>query len=238
MKTIIASFLIASSLVLVPAAADAAEHQVAVRDFVFDPAELTIEVGDTVTWTNEGGTHNVNAPGFFRCANGCDGEGGNGDPASNLWSFSRTFDSQAEIDYVCDVHEAIGMVGSLSVVEAGGLTLTVEGACPGDAMITVAGGTPNGRLVMMFSDAAGNEQLPGGPCAGMETGLEMINILTFFDLDGSGGATLTPTLPSGACGLLLQALDVTTCDLSNTSTIPGGGTEKSRFRNRRRPPRR
>ncbi len=45
----------------------------------------TINVGDTVTFTNSGGTHNVvsDTAGMFRCANGCDGAGGNGKPSAD-----------------------------------------------------------------------------------------------------------------------------------------------------------
>src|SRR4051794_10367020 len=49
---------------------------------VFDPPNQTVNVGDTITWVNLGGAqHNVHADdNSFRCANGCDGNGGNGTP--------------------------------------------------------------------------------------------------------------------------------------------------------------
>src|SRR5690348_6115263 len=49
----------------------------------FVPRAVTVDVGDTVTFVNAGGTHNVDADDgtTFRCANGCDGAGGNGDPS-------------------------------------------------------------------------------------------------------------------------------------------------------------
>ena len=41
---------------------------------IFDPLSLNIQVGDRVTWTNRGGSHNVKADNnSFRCAQGCDG---------------------------------------------------------------------------------------------------------------------------------------------------------------------
>ncbi|NBB69524.1 MAG: hypothetical protein GVY33_04240 [Alphaproteobacteria bacterium] len=100
----------------------AADHQILVSNFSFTPENLTIQVGDTVTWTNEGGTHNVRADdGSFRCANGCDGTGGNGDPAPAGWSFTLTFDEPAElIRYHCEPHGAPGGVGMAG-------TITVEG---------------------------------------------------------------------------------------------------------------
>ena len=51
----------------------AAEHTVESRpDNTFFPRDLEIAAGDTVTWVNIGGRHNVAATdGSFRCANGC-----------------------------------------------------------------------------------------------------------------------------------------------------------------------
>ena len=96
--------LYAAAVAMLAVALPAEEFHVAVKDFVFEPAELEIQVGDTVTWTNEGGLHNVVAPGKFRCANGCDGEGGNGDPSTDPWSFSRTFETVEDSDYCGEGH--------------------------------------------------------------------------------------------------------------------------------------
>ena len=70
-------------LTLLPAVASAANHIVTAQsNFTFSPSDLTIAAGDTVTFKNGGGFHNVKSdPGavtMFRCANGCDGAGGNG----------------------------------------------------------------------------------------------------------------------------------------------------------------
>lgn len=97
----------------------------------FSPTDLTIQVGDSVTWTNMGGFHNVEAD-SFRCANGCDDTGGDGSAASNLWSFTRTFDTPGTIDYVCIVHAGLGMVGRLVVQPDGG------GDPPGELRFSVA----------------------------------------------------------------------------------------------------
>jgi plastocyanin len=65
------------------AAVPAANHMVTANENMrFTPSSLTIVAGDTVTFQNGGGLHNVMSdPGsitMFRCANGCDGAGGNG----------------------------------------------------------------------------------------------------------------------------------------------------------------
>ena len=50
---------------------------VTVSNFQFTPRELTVHPGDTVTWVNQGGFHNVTADdGSFRCAEGCVGTAG------------------------------------------------------------------------------------------------------------------------------------------------------------------
>ncbi len=227
MSRIAASALVAL-LFVIPATA--AEHEVLVDNFVFLPDTLTIQVGDTVTWTNVSGFHNVNAPGLFRCANGCDGEGGDGDPADNLWSFSRTFDAPADIDYVCDVHIGLGMIGNVTVVDGGAPTLTTGGTCPGSVTLDIAGGTPNQRAALLFGTGPGSDSLPGGPCAGLVSGLENVGLLAPVGLDASGEASLTVTAPMMACGVSIQALDIASCQLTNVDVVPGG----ARVPNKRR----
>lgn len=85
----------------------------------FSPSSLPINVGDTVTFQNLGGApHNVHADdNSFRCANGCDGDGdgGNGAPSANTWSDTITFNTAGTVNYHCDEHQAMGMVGSIIV---------------------------------------------------------------------------------------------------------------------------
>ena len=116
------------SLLLFATAAWATDHRVTVGGstnggyygdhpvLMFSPAELTIAAGDTVTFVNAGGTHNVDADdGSFRCARGCDGQGGNGDPSDDIWSATVTFNTPGTITYHCDIHGHLGMVGSITV---------------------------------------------------------------------------------------------------------------------------
>lgn len=113
-----------TALVLMAAGAlpaRAATHDVTVGPgLVFSPATLSIQVGDTVTWTNAGGLHNVAAnDSSFRCAEGCDDDGGNGNVSNESWSFSRIFNTPGTIDYVCELH-APTMAGQLIVTGGGG----------------------------------------------------------------------------------------------------------------------
>lgn len=99
------------------------EHVILVADFQFTPARLTVRPGDTVTWRNMGGFHNVvAADASFRCSEGCDGDGSGGDgaPSSSAWRFSRTFTTPGEVAYFCWVHGGpggAGMSGQIVVSE-------------------------------------------------------------------------------------------------------------------------
>lgn len=79
-------------------------------------------VGDTITFNNVGsspGFHNVRSDGptTFRCANGCDGAGGNGDPDSTNWTATITLTAANTIQYYCEIHGAPGqgMAGTINV---------------------------------------------------------------------------------------------------------------------------
>jgi len=79
-------------------------------------------VGDTITFNNVGaspGFHNVRSDGptTFRCANGCDGAGGNGDPSSTNWTATITLTAANTIQYYCEIHGAPGqgMSGTINV---------------------------------------------------------------------------------------------------------------------------
>jgi plastocyanin len=97
---------------LLPFAAGAANHEVLVGQGgnVYVPSTLTIAAGDTVTFRQVAGFHNVaSTPGAitaFRCGpNGCDGVGGgNGEPGGGTWQQTVTFPSAGTAGYLCDVH--------------------------------------------------------------------------------------------------------------------------------------
>jgi plastocyanin len=86
--------------------------------FSFAPSELLVTAGDTVTFVNRGGFHNVVADdGSFRCANGCDGDGGSGNPSDAPWTASVIFSGPGTFGYHCEVHglPQLGMYGSITV---------------------------------------------------------------------------------------------------------------------------
>lgn len=113
---------VVSALALgLPVAPRADTAPVAVASNFFSPATVTIYAGDSVQWTNTGGFHNAEADGgLFRCADGCDGNGGNGNPASAPWVASFDFFAPARVPYHCEIHGVGGgsMKGTVVVQRA------------------------------------------------------------------------------------------------------------------------
>jgi plastocyanin len=95
------------------ASSRAATHNVTVGpDTAFHPPTLTIQTGDTVVWTNAGGTHDLRADdnSFSRGVSGA------------AWTFSHTFNAAGTTGYHCTVHggPGVGMFGSVTVQGGGG----------------------------------------------------------------------------------------------------------------------
>jgi len=93
----------------------AADRTVRIDNFAFSPATVTVDVGDTVTWTNhDGPTHTATAD---------DGTFGTGQISSGA-SKSVTFQSAGTFAYHCAIHPS--MTGTVRVLAAtgGGGTVT------------------------------------------------------------------------------------------------------------------
>jgi plastocyanin len=90
-----------------------ATHEVTVGNNFFSPNDLTIQVGDTVRWTNNAGFHDVTADDFSWAS-----------PTSGSFIYERTFNTVEEVLYHCSVHSTAGqpigssMNGRLNVIEA------------------------------------------------------------------------------------------------------------------------
>ncbi len=102
-----------------PAAANTAscefvpDHIVEVSSNVFTPADITIQVDESVRWINTGGFHNVNGSTNTYPDNP---EGFDNGPASDeAWIFDFTFTIPGVYDYQCDPHVGLGMVGTVTV---------------------------------------------------------------------------------------------------------------------------
>jgi plastocyanin len=103
-------------LVLAAGSAYGLDHPVQVGPgFAFNPPTLSINQGDSVTFTNAGGTHNVHAisgPTLFQCSVNCTTTN---TPNSAAWSDTITFPTAGTVNYQCDAHAGLGMVGSITV---------------------------------------------------------------------------------------------------------------------------
>lgn len=70
-------------------------QQIAIRDFAFQPADLTVAAGTTLTWTNHDG-----APHTVTFRNGMADSG----TLSSGQSFSYTFATPGSFAYYCRIH--------------------------------------------------------------------------------------------------------------------------------------
>ncbi|MBK7427741.1 MAG: lamin tail domain-containing protein [Saprospiraceae bacterium] len=86
---------------------------VMVGDFFFTPADITINVGETVLWMNTGGTHNVNGTQATFPSNPESFTSGN--PASGNWTLEHTFEIAGVYNYRCDFHSGL-MQGTVTVM--------------------------------------------------------------------------------------------------------------------------
>lgn len=81
----------------------------------FDPDEVTIQAGDTITWEYTGGSPHTITP----------GTGPDDDDPHNEWqrqemdevgqTFEHTFNTAGTFDYFCEPHFADGMTGTIIV---------------------------------------------------------------------------------------------------------------------------
>lgn len=163
-------------LAFASATAQATEHFVNIDSdtLSFEPADLTIQVGDVVTWTNDGGLHNVVAD---------DESFTSGPPSEDLWVYSHTFNVGGVFGYNCSVHAGQGMTGTITVegifgdgLEAGddqawatstGLrgdcTCYFSSDCDGGTFCNWGGGGPSTQDICTWVDVK-PEGVPGAGC--------------------------------------------------------------------------
>jgi len=82
-------------------------HVIIASGMIFTPADLTIDIGDTVRWENHGGFHNVVAD---------DGSFTNGSASTSAWTYVRVFTSVGDIRYYCGIHGGAGGVGMSGII--------------------------------------------------------------------------------------------------------------------------
>lgn len=91
---------------------ESGDHYVAVENNVFMPADITIDLGESIVWSNISGFHNVNG------TQGSNPESFGNGAASQNWTYKHTFSVPGTYNYQCDPHVGLGMVGTVTVVSA------------------------------------------------------------------------------------------------------------------------
>jgi plastocyanin len=107
---LVMSAVLAWLAVPAPTSADVAlqsdeERGVAISAFSFEPAVLTVNIGDSVTWVNTDGVPHTSTAALNHLW---------GDLLTSTESFTYTFDTPGTYAYFCEMHPA--MVGSINVV--------------------------------------------------------------------------------------------------------------------------
>lgn len=87
-------------------------------NLVFEPEELQITPGTTVTWVWDSDGHNVVADSQPEGTNWEGTEGGASQLYDSGHEYSHTFETLGTYEYVCTPHASAGMVGSIEVVES------------------------------------------------------------------------------------------------------------------------
>ena len=203
------------------------DYHVAVYNYEFHPAELTIEAGESVSFTNYGGWHNVNGE-----TNSLTGDSFNNPEDFSLptnygwWIFGNcmgtvTFDVPGTYHYDCSIgdHAAQGMVGTIIVegddptttvvdvivnsdvhnlLEAAVLEADLAGALSGEGPFTVFAPTDDAFIALAGALGASAEDLLALP--------ELADILLYHVV---GAEVLSTDLADGATATTLNGADVT-----------------------------
>lgn len=220
-----AKFLLPLALLVAGASHAAAQttHQIDLVGTVFSPADISIDEGDTVVWNWVSGFHNVVSNEDMWTS---------GSPTTGPHTFSITFDAAFMAahpangnvyGFHCEVHEALGMFGSVTVTTSAPV-LTITNFNAGQTTSLDVTGAAAGAVVGFAYSLSGvgptNFNVPG--CGAMALSLSNPVTVLGTDLaDAAGNAGISANLPAGIAGtrVWVQAVDVTSCALSNGATM-------------------
>ncbi len=219
-------------ITLSPAVAALHEVEVGgVHGLRFSPASLTIQTGDTVTWRNLGGSHNVDAD---------NGDFGSGPASSAAWTYSFTFEQEGSFGYHCDPHLAQGMVGTIVVQAAPGgdpgrlsFSRSSFSAAEGDGtrIVTVErSGGSSGAVSVDYSTSDGSASLGADYEAASGTldwgdgdaSAKGFSVTLVDDLDEEAAETVNLTLSSPGGGASLGSPSSATLRITDDDGATGG----------------
>lgn len=194
-RALTATAALAALLLALPAAAQSA-GDVEVVDSAFQPAEVTIDAGGTVTWTQTGNLpHSVTADdGSFDSHSDC--SGGSGCMGAGD-TFSETFDEPGEHAYYCRIHGAPGGVGMSGVV-----TVAAVGAGPTEpAQPTET--TPPAETPEPTEQPGGEAEVTGSLVAPDQSGEGSTVLVDEVTISGATGFVVVHADADGAPGTVL-----------------------------------
>jgi uncharacterized protein (TIGR03118 family) len=208
MKKLVLFFLKASICLFIVsmAASRAATVNVTIGGFAFTPQNVTIQVGDTVTWVNTDGTFHTTTSGQPGVP---DGQWNSG-TLSQSQTFSHTFSTAGTFPFFCQIHTF--MTGSVTVQGAQALSVTITN--PADGATISAPGSVTIDASVTSSGA--------------------VTKVEFFDQGASiGTATTSPysisaNLTAGSHSLTAMVTDsggATAVSPAVNITVGGGGTK-------------
>lgn len=183
----------------------------------FSPANVTINVGDTITFSYKGGSmpHNAVSKNLFRCAQGCDGAGGDGDASSSSWTSVVTLTTAGTFNYYCEIHgtPTSGMHG----------TITVNGSAPPPPDFGVSADTPSVSVTQGASATVGVTLAPqngfNGNVSYAASGLPSGVVASFVN-DSATHATMTLASNSSATpGNATVTITATSGSLVHTTSV-------------------
>lgn len=100
----------------------------------------------------------------------------------------------------------------------GDMSLIIQGLCPGPVQLSLTGATPGGDVAIAYGPL-GTFTLPPGPCFGTVLDLNPPTLAGIFPADAAGNLSMSFTAPAFLCGLTIQAVDLTSCAVSNPFTL-------------------
>ncbi len=89
---------------------------VGVENFVFNPANITVNVGDTIMWMLSAGTHTTTSTNIPVGATPWDAPI---NTANQMFMYQATV--EGEYEYICSIHESMGMIGRITVLGTSGI---------------------------------------------------------------------------------------------------------------------
>lgn len=120
-----------------------------------------------------------------------------------------------------DIRTGLGDVWAMEVVPRStsvSPTIIDYASCPGVDPVLIRDMTPGGSVAILLG-GTGFSSIPTGGCAGTLLPVRAPRLVAVQQANAIGEISLSPTLPATACGKKLMAVDLTTCTITNATTL-------------------